>query len=149
MKYIKYLLLTLTLFSFSIVFANDKLVDYEIVNLEIPNSLTNVPGNPKRGKEIASSRDGNCLACHMLPEVNELFHGDVGPSLAGVGNRYNINQLRLRLVNPYVLNPDTIMPAFYKVEGLKRVEEKFLGKPLLGAQEIEDILSWLITLKMD
>ena len=149
MKYIKYLIFTLTVFSFSIVYSNDNLVHYEVVNLEIPKPLTNIPGDPFRGKEIASSRDGNCLACHMLPEVNELFHGDVGPSLAGVGNRYNINELRLRLVNPYILNSDTIMPAFYKVEGLKRVEEKFFGEPLLSAQEIEDVLSWLITLKAD
>ena len=96
MKYIKYLFFTLIVLGVSIVVSNDKLVDYEIVDLEIPKPLTNIPGNPLRGKKIASSRDGNCLACHMLPEVNESFHGDVGPSLAGVGNRYNINQLRLR-----------------------------------------------------
>jgi len=151
MTYIKYLFCTLAVLGVSIVISNcnDELIDYEVVNLEIAKPLTNIAGNPLRGKEIASSRDGNCLACHILPEVNKSFHGNVGPSLAGVGNRYNINQLRLRLVNPYILNPDTIMPAFYKVNGLKRVEEKFLGKPLLDAQEIEDVLSWLITLKMD
>ena len=149
MRFIIYLFLVFPLFICSSVFSNDNLVKYEIIDFEIPMSLTNEPGNPARGKDIASSRDGNCLACHVLPGVNELFHGNIGPSLEGVGNRYNISELRLRLVNPYILNPETIMPAFYKVEGFSRVYKKFVGKPLLNAQEIEDVISWLSTLRKD
>ena len=63
--------------------------------------------------------------------------------MAGIGNRYTIAELRLRLVNPYVLNPDTIMPAFYKVRGLKRVDKKYTEKSILSAQEIEDVIRWL------
>ena len=130
----------------SVIFANE-LVNYEIVDLEIPSPLTSSPGDPGLGKKIAISRSGNCLACHELPNMEKLFHGNIGPSLAGVGNRYNIGELRLRIVNPYIINSNTIMPAFYKVKGLNRVDKKYLGKTILNAQEIEDIIAWLLTLK--
>ena len=149
MNYFKYLLLIIFVYSFHNTFANDSLVEYEIIGYEIPKPLTNKTGDPIKGKVIASSRKGNCLACHVLPEVSDLFHGSVGPSLNGVGDRYSISELRLRLVNPYILNPDSIMPAFYKVRGLQQVDKNFYGTSILSAQEIEDVISWLITLKTE
>ena len=147
--YLKSLIIIITnIFIFlSNLSANEDLVLYEIIDYTIPNSLTNIEGNIKNGREIVLSREGNCLACHKIPNEDVLFQGDVGPSLAGVGNRYTIAELRLRLVNPYVLNPDSVMPAFYKIVGLKRVDQKYREKSIFSAQQIEDVISWLATLK--
>ena len=105
--------------------------------------------NPERGKKVFSNRKlGNCLACHQLEAMKEQpFHGEVGPPLDGVGSRYSVAELRLRIVDPKALNPDTIMPSFYKTEGLHRVMKQFAGKPILTAQQVEDLLSYLATLK--
>ena len=127
--------------------ANEDLVTYDIIDYSIPYSLTGIEGDIKNGREVVLSRQGNCLACHKLPKDDDIFQGDIGPSLVGIGNRYTIAELRLRLVNPYLLNPDTIMPAFYKIRGLKRVDKKYREKSILSAQEIEDVISWLATLK--
>ena len=129
--------------------ANNNLSNYEIVNFAIPLSLTSLEGDPDKGRNIVISREGNCLACHIVPNISDKFQGNIGPSLAGVGNRYTIGELRLRLVDPYVINPTTLMPAFYKNKGLIRVDEKYIGKSILTAQQIEDVISWLITLKIN
>ena len=129
--------------------ANNNLSNYEIVNFAIPLSLTSLEGDPDNGRNIVISREGNCLACHIVPNISDKFQGNIGPSLAGVGNRYTIGELRLRLVDPYVINPTTLMPAFYKNKGLIRVDEKYIGKSILTAQQIEDVISWLITLKIN
>ena len=92
-------------------------------------------------------RQGNCLACHKLPIPEQPFHGEVGPDLSEVGGTYNAGELRLRIVDPKSLNPATIMPAFYKTEGLNRVAKKFQGKTILTAQQVEDIIAYLVTLK--
>ena len=127
--------------------ANEDLITYDIIDYSIPYSLTGIEGDIKNGREVVLSRQGNCLACHKLPKDDDIFQGDIGPSLVGIGNRYTIAELRLRLVNPYLLNPDTIMPAFYKIRELKRVDKKYREKSILSAQEIEDVISWLATLK--
>jgi sulfur-oxidizing protein SoxX len=129
--------------------ANNNLSNYEIVNFAIPLSLTPLEGDPDNGRNIVISREGNCLACHIVPNISDKFQGNIGPSLAGVGNRYTIGELRLRLVDPYVISPTTLMPAFYKNKGLIRVDEKYIGKSILTAQQIEDVISWLITLKIN
>ncbi len=131
----------------SYVNANEDLIKYDIIDYSIPYSLTNIEGDIKNGREVVLSRQGNCLACHKIPQADDIFQGDIGPSLEGIGSRYTIAELRLRLVNPYAINPDTIMPAFYKVRGLKRVDKKYKEKSILSAQEIEDVISWLATLK--
>ena len=121
--------------------------DYTTVGDTIPVSLTGVAGDPVKGKKLAVNRKkGNCLACHAMPIPEQQFHGEVGPDLSGVGNRMNEAELRLHLVNSKALNPDTIMPAFHKVS-LNRVLKKFKGKTILGAQEIEDIIAYISTLK--
>lgn len=126
--------------------AKSELVTYSVVDNMIPASLTDQPGDPKRGREIAAGRDGNCLACHRMPIPEEQFHGDLGPDLVGVGSRFSEGELRIRLVDPKLVNPDTIMPAFYKVSDLQRVTRRYLGQPILGAQEIEDVVAYLKTL---
>jgi len=132
---------------FNSILASANAHEYTIVNDSIPVSLTGVPGDPVKGKKLAINRKkGNCLACHAMPIPEEQFHGEVGPDLHGVGSRMTEAELRLRLVNSKALNPDTIMPAFHKV-ALNRVLKKFKGKTILGAQEVEDIIAYLITIK--
>lgn len=126
-----------------------ELVAYHIVDdTSIPEALTGEPGDPDRGREVViHPQQGNCLACHEIPALaNEPFHGDLGPSLAGAGTRYTEGELRLRVVDPKVVNPDSIMPAFYKTKGLHRVMPKFAGKPILTAQQVEDVVAFLLTL---
>ena len=122
------------------------MVSCSVVDNMISVSLTDQPGDPKRGRAIAAGRDGNCLACHRMPIPEEQFHGDLGPDLVGVGSRFNEGELRIRLVDPKQVNPDTIMPAFYKVSGLRRVARRYLDQPILGPQEIEDVIAYLKTL---
>lgn len=125
-----------------------KLVAYKVVDHGIPKSLTGKAGNAAEGRKVAIHRQkGNCLACHVMPIPEQQFHGEIGPDLAGVGSRYKEAEIRLRVVDPKVLNEDTIMPAFYKVTGLHEVHKKFKGKPVLSAQEVEDVVAYLMTLK--
>ena len=127
----------------------EELASFEIVDeVSVPEALTSDPGDPVRGRAIAINRkQGNCLACHTLPIPEESFHGETGPDLNGVGSRYSIGELRLRVVDPKVLNPGTMMPAFYRTEGLHRVNKKFQGKPILTAQQVEDVIAYLATLQ--
>lgn len=114
---------------------------------EIPDPLTGVRGDPARGKQIALDRGaGNCLACHALP-VDEKLQGDVGPDLNGVGGRLKEGEIRLRVVDPKLVNPQSAMPAFYRTEGLHRVRKELAGKPILTADQVEDVVAYLATLK--
>ena len=81
-----------------------------------------------------------------MPVPEQADHGNIGVTLYGVAKRYKIGELRLRLVNPKIVNPDTIMPAYYRTEGLHRVQKKWQGKTIISAQEVEDILAYLMTL---
>ncbi len=121
--------------------------EYKIVNSTIPASLTGKAGDPANGMKLAiSKKKGNCLACHVMPIPKQQFHGEIGPSLNGVASYMSEGEMRLRLVDPKVLNPDTIMPSFLKV-AKNRVLKKFQGKTILKAQEVEDIIAYLKTLK--
>ena len=105
-------------------------------------------GDAKVGRNTAFNRKkGNCLACHKMPVPEQPFHGEIGPDLAGVASRLSEAEIRLRIVNPKVVNPDTFMPAFYRNTGLHRVQKKWQGKTILGAKDIEDIVAYLVTLK--
>lgn len=128
-----------------------ELIKYEVVDeISIPASLTGKPGDPVEGRKVVINRKlGNCLACHRLPIPEQSFHGQTGPDLAGVADRYSEGELRLRVVNPKIINPDTMMPAFYRTEGLTRVMKKFQGKPILTAEQVEDVIAYLKTLKED
>lgn len=129
--------------------AAEELVSYKIADgTSIPQSLTGKPGDPEKGRAVAIHRQkGNCLACHTLPVPEQPFHGEVGPDLNGVASRLSEGEIRLRIVNPKYFNPGTIMPAFYKTDGLHRVAKKWQGKPMLTAEEIEDVVAYLMTLK--
>jgi sulfur-oxidizing protein SoxX len=114
----------------------------------IPQSLTGQPGDAARGRAVVANRTvGLCLLCHSGPIPEERFQGNLAPSLAGAGSRSTTGQLRLRLVDAARLNPDTIMPPYYRVDGLTRVARNFQGKTILTAQQIEDVVAYLATLK--
>jgi L-cysteine S-thiosulfotransferase len=114
----------------------------------IPEPLTGQPGDAARGRAIVANRTvGLCLLCHSGPIAEERFQGNLAPSLAGAGSRSTPGQLRLRLVDARRLNPDTIMPPYYRLDGLTRVAKNFDGKTILTAQQIEDVVAYLATLK--
>jgi sulfur-oxidizing protein SoxX len=116
----------------------------------IPAQLTNTAGDPKEGaKIVADRRLGNCLSCHQIDVLRgEEFHGDVGPPLDGVAGRWDTATLRMIVVNPKkVFGEETVMPAFYRVDGLNRVRPEFVGKPILSAQQVEDVVAFLTTLR--
>jgi sulfur-oxidizing protein SoxX len=127
----------------------EELVMFEIAGGEsIDKSLTGQPGDPANGRKVAIDRKlGNCLACHVMPAPEQPFHGDVGPDLSETGGNLSEGQIRLRIVNSKVLNPDTIMPAFYRNDGFERVLKKFQGKTMLSAQQVEDVVAYVMTLK--
>jgi sulfur-oxidizing protein SoxX len=116
----------------------------------IPDSLTGSPGDAAKGRSLVVDRQGGfCLLCHSGPFPEQPFQGDLAPSLEGVGSRLSEGQIRLRLVDGTRINPDTIMPAYYRVEGLTRVGRAWQGKPVLSAEQIEDVVAFLKTLKDD
>jgi len=120
---------------------------YTVVGDAIPASLTGVPGDAARGRAIVLNRQSTCLLCHSGPFPEEKFQGNLGPDLKGTGGRWSEGQLRLRLVDAARLNPDTIMPSFYRVDGLQRVGRSFRGKPILSAEQIEDAVAFLSSLR--
>jgi L-cysteine S-thiosulfotransferase len=127
--------------------AQEALRPYDVVNNAIPKSLTGTPGDPVRGRAIVIKRESTCLLCHSGPFPEERFQGDLSPSLTGTGSRWTEGELRLRMVDAARLNPATIMPSFYRVDGLNRVAPAWKGKPILSAEQIEDVVSYLATLR--
>ena len=130
--------------------AADELVKYTVDkdNYSIPEPLTATAGDAAKGRAAAIDRKrGNCLACHTMPVPEQPFHGLIAPPLASVGARYDAGQLRLRVVDPKALNPNTPMPSFYKDDGIFRPSKQFAGKPILSAQEVEDVVAYLLTLQ--
>ncbi len=119
-----------------------------VVGQGIPEALEGAVGDATRGRAIVASRQtGLCLLCHSGPIPEERFQGNLAPDLAGAGRRWSADQLRLRLVDPRRLNPDSIMPAYYRSEGLTRVGLAWQGKPLLNAQQLEDVVAYLASLR--
>lgn len=114
----------------------------------LPASLTGVAGDAVRGRAIVANRTvGLCLLCHTAPIAEERFQGNLAPDLAGTGARWSEGELRLRLMDASRLNPDTIMPPYYRTENLRRVARSAAGKPILTAEQIEDVVAYLVTLK--
>ena len=139
-----------TLIGMGSAFAEISANDVKIVNGEIATSLTGVAGDSAKGALAFKGRKlGNCLACHANSDMkSEQFHGEVGPVMDGVGDRYTEAQLRAIVVNSKaVFGDQTIMPAFYRTDGFNRVPKKFEGKPILNAQQVEDVVAYLRTLK--
>jgi sulfur-oxidizing protein SoxX len=128
--------------------ASADLVRYKIVGDAIPVSLIGAKGDATRGRAIVGNRNvGLCLLCHSGPFPEDRFQGNMAPDLAGVGARWNEGQLRLRIVDASKLNPQTIMPPFYRVDRLTRVPAAYRGKPVLTAEQVEDVVAYLMTLK--
>jgi sulfur-oxidizing protein SoxX len=120
---------------------------YAIVGDAIPDSLTTTQGDAARGRALVVDRTSTCILCHNGPFPELTFQGDLAPSLAGSGSRWSEGQLRLRLVDASRLNAATIMPSYYRVDGLNRVGPAWRGKPILSAEQIEDIVAYLATLR--
>jgi len=121
---------------------------FEVVGDAIPASLTGVPGDAARGRALVANRQASlCLLCHTGPFPEERFQGNLAPDLAGAGSRWSAGQLRLRLADAKRLNPQTIMPAYYRIDGLTQLAPAWKGKPLMSAQELEDVVAFLQTLK--
>lgn len=126
--------------------------DVTIVDGALSQSLTGQPGDPAQGRKWFMGRKlGNCLACHANRDLaDQPYHGEVGPPLDGVAGRWSEPELRAIVVNSKAaLHEDTIMPAFYREAGLNRVADKFVGKTILSAQQVEDVVAYLMTLKED
>ena len=120
----------------------------EVVDGGIPLALTHAPGDAARGRAIVGNRQvGMCLLCHQAPIAEDRFQGDISTNLAGVSSRWTVPQLRLRIVNSRQLNPASVMPAYYRTDGLERVAASSRDKPILDAQQIEDVVAWLASLK--
>jgi sulfur-oxidizing protein SoxX len=125
----------------------DPLQGYAVAGDAIPASLTGVSGDAEQGRGIVANRLNTCVLCHPGPFAEAAFRGDLAPDLRGAGTRWSEGQLRLRLVDASRLNPATIMPSYYRVDGLERVGGAWLGKPILTAQQIEDVVAYLATLR--
>jgi sulfur-oxidizing protein SoxX len=126
--------------------AGQALQPYVVVGEAIAGSLTGAAGDASRGRALVLNRLSTCILCHSGPFPEEKFQGDLAPSLAGAGTRWSAGQLRLRIVDGSRLNPATIMPSYYRVDGLERVGAAWRGKPILSAEQIEDIVAYLASL---
>ena len=120
---------------------------YVVTGDAIVESLTGTSGDAARGRALVLERTNTCILCHSGPFPEEKFQGDLAPNLAGSGSRWSANQLRLRLVDASRLNPGTIMPSYYRVDGLERVAPIWRDKPILSAEQIEDIVAYLASLR--
>jgi L-cysteine S-thiosulfotransferase len=121
--------------------------NYVVVGDAIPTSLTGTPADAARGRALVVERSSTCILCHSGPFLEQRFQGDVAPSLAGTGGRWSEGELRLRLVDASSLNTATIMPSYYRTDGLSRVGRAWQGKTILSAEQIEDIVAYLVTLR--
>ena len=120
---------------------------YAVIGDAIPEPLTNTRGDVARGRTLVVERSSTCILCHSGPFPEQKFQGDLAPSLAGSGSRWWEAQLRLRIVDASRLNAATIMPSYYRADGLQRVGTSWRGKPILSAEQIEDIVAYLISLR--
>lgn len=122
---------------------------WEVVDYGIVEPLCGLAGDARRGSKIASDGSrGNCLACHQLPIPDVEAYGTIGPPLAGIASRLSVPMIRLRVVDTRNINPMSIMPGFYRDPRLiNRPGEKYRGRTFLTAQQVEDVIAYLATLK--
>jgi len=119
-----------------------------VVGDAIPEPLTSVPGDPVRGRAIVVDRSvGLCLLCHHGPFPEERFQGNLASDLAGAGARWTAGQLRLRIADSRRIDPNGLMPSLHRVDGHERVGRTWQGKPVLDAQQVEDVVAFLQTLR--
>jgi sulfur-oxidizing protein SoxX len=125
-----------------------KVTPFVMVRDAVPLSLTGAKGDAARGRGIVANRHvGLCLLCHSGPFPEERLQGTIAPDLRGAGARLSEGQIRLRIADSSRVNPNTIMPAYYRTEGLTRVAPAYRGKPILTAEQVEDVVAFLATLR--
>lgn len=153
-RFLLYLVLTLFINNsiadkHSIEPAEEQYCQWEVEDYAIEKSLCGYSGNAERGKAIASDGSkGNCLACHQLPIDGIEAYGTIGPPLAGIGSRQSEGFIRLRVVDTRNINPMSIMPGFYRDPKLiNRPGKPYIGRTFLTAQQVEDVIAYLVTLK--
>ena len=123
-------------------------VSFRVVADGIPAPLGSASGDAARGRALIVARESaNCVLCHAIPDAAVRFAGDLAPSFAGIGARLTVPQLRLRVADNLRVHPATIMPSYFKIDGLDRVAPAYRGKPILSAAEIEDVVAYLATLR--
>lgn len=121
---------------------------YVVSGDAIERPLGGAKGDPVKGRAIVVDRQkGLCLLCHAGPFPEQRFQGNIAPSLAGAGARLSEGELRLRMVDSTRINPQSIMPSYYRIDHLSRVAPAFRDKPIMDAQEIEDVVAFLATLR--
>lgn len=128
--------------------------DVVFVDGAVNASLSGTPGNAEEGAIIMNKGAGNCIACHSVSELAHLpFHGEIGPPLDGVADRWSEAELRGIVANAKVMFEGSMMPSFYRTEGFIRLGDAYTGKahegdvaPLLSAQQVEDVVAYLMTL---
>jgi sulfur-oxidizing protein SoxX len=122
----------------------------------VETSLTGVPGDAENGRKIVGSKGlGNCVACHQATDLADIpFHGEIGPMLDGAGDRWSEAELRGIVANAKMMFDESLMPSFYRTDGFIRPGNAYTGKaaddsfgPLLDAQQVEDVVAYLTTLK--
>ncbi|MFN3233591.1 MAG: sulfur oxidation c-type cytochrome SoxX [Alphaproteobacteria bacterium] len=120
----------------------------QIVGDTIPQSLTSTPGNPEAGRAVFVEREaGHCVLCHVVQGLEVPFQGDLGPALTDVGARLTPEQIRLRVVDASILNPDSVMPPYYRIHRLHQVADGLAGQPVLSSEQVEDLVAYLAGLK--
>ncbi|WP_298984020.1 sulfur oxidation c-type cytochrome SoxX [uncultured Roseibium sp.] len=133
-----------------------KPTDVVFVDGAVETSLSGVAGDPASGAEIMNKGAGNCIACHQVSALSHLaFHGEIGPPLDGVADRWTVPELRGIVANAKVMFDGSLMPSFYRTEGFIRLGDAYTGEahgdgevqPLLTAQQVEDVVAFLVTLK--
>ena len=107
----------------------------------------NLIGSIKKGEKLFASRKVNCLSCHEAPIKREKFQGNFGPSLERIGSSYTKDELRLRIINPKIINPNTVMPAYFVKIKYPRTAKKYFNKTILSEQEVENLVEYLYSLK--
>ena len=145
-----FIAVTATLISTSVIAGDISPTDVSFGDYgEISASLTGVAGDPVAGKKVSTNRKlGNCLACHVNDDASsQSFHGEVGPELNGAGSRWSEEELRGIVTNSKNTFEGNIMPAFYSTENGVRTLKKFVGKTILSAQQVEDVVAYILTLK--
>jgi sulfur-oxidizing protein SoxX len=140
-------ILAVALLALSGFAAAEELRSYAVVGDAIPEPLTNARGDVARGRALVVERSSTCILCHSGPFPEQKFQGDLAPDLSGSGSRWSEGQLRLRLVDASRLNAETIMPSYYRADGLHRVGTPWRDKPILSAEQIEDIVAYLASLR--